>query len=137
MDQSGNTQNRRQRRSNVLMKATVELSGLALDVRMRNLSEDGALIEGDRLPVEGSEILFRKGDLSVAGQIAWTKGRQAGIAFSKPLATELVLRHMPPPRPRVIPSFKRPGLLPRPLSAEERQLCERWIFGKPLPPIGD
>lgn len=137
MDQSGITQNRRQRRSNVLMSATLELSGLSLAVRMRNLSQDGALVEGDRLPIEGSVVLFRKGELSVPGQVAWTKGRRAGIAFAKPLSPDLVLHHLPPPRPRVVSSFKRPALAARPLSAEERELGERWILGKPIGPFSN
>ena len=63
MDQSSNTQNRKSRRSNVLMAASLELSGTSLPVKLRNLSADGALVEGDKLPVEGAQILFRKGDL--------------------------------------------------------------------------
>lgn len=137
MDQSGITQNRRHRRSNVLMSAAVELSGVSLPVRMRNLSEDGALIEGDRLPVEGSEVLFRKGELAVAGHVAWSQGNRAGIAFSQPIPAEQVLHHLPPPRPRVMPPFKRPGLSTRPLTAEERALGERWSVGKGIPPLGD
>ena len=74
MDQSSNPQNRKSRRSNVLMSASLELSGTSLPVKLRNLSADGALVEGDKLPVEGASILFRKGDLSVPGRVAWVKG---------------------------------------------------------------
>ncbi len=110
MDESSPTQNRKSRRSNVLMSASLELSGTALPVKLRNLSADGALVEGDKLPVEGASILFRKGDLSVAGAVAWVKGRQAGVSFAQKLNPEQLLRHVPVPRPRVTPSFRRPGL---------------------------
>ena len=110
MDQSSASQNRKNRRSNVLMSASLELSGSALPVKLRNLSAEGALVEGDKLPVEGSSILFRKGDLSTVGTVAWVKGRQAGVNFAQKLDPEQLLRHIPAPRPRVTPKFKRPGL---------------------------
>jgi hypothetical protein len=110
MDQSSASQNRKNRRSNVLMSASLELSGTSLPVKLRNLSAEGALVEGDKLPVEAASVLFRKGDLSTAGTVAWVKGRQAGISFAQKLEPEQLLRHVPAPRPRVTPTFRRPGL---------------------------
>jgi len=110
MDQSSASQNRKNRRSNVLMSASLELSGTSLPVKLRNLSAEGALVEGDKLPIEGASILFRKGDLSIVGTVAWVKGRQAGINFAQKLDPEQLLRHVPAPRPRVTPTFRRPGL---------------------------
>jgi len=130
MDQSINPQNRKARRSNVLMSASLELSGTSLAVKLRNLSAEGALVEGDKLPVEGASILFRKGDLSVPGQVAWVKGRQAGVAFAQNLNPEQLLRHIPAPRPRVMPDFKRPGLKGT-LTAEEKRFGESWVWRFP------
>jgi hypothetical protein len=110
MDQSSASQNRKNRRSNVLMSASLELSGTSVPVKLRNLSADGALVQGEKLPVEGASILFRKGDLSMAGTVAWVKGRQAGVSFATKLDPEQLLRHVPVPRPRVTPTFRRPGL---------------------------
>ena len=110
MDQSNAPQNRKNRRSNVLMSASLELSGTSLPVKLRNLSAEGALVEGDKLPVEGASLLFRKGDLSMPGAVAWVNGRQAGINFAQKLNPEQLLRHVPTPKPRVAPSFRRPGL---------------------------
>jgi hypothetical protein len=110
MDQSSASQNRKTRRSNVLMSASLELSGTSLAVKLRNLSADGALVEGAKLPIEGSSILFRKGELSMVGTVAWVKGKQAGISFAQKLEPEQLLRHVPAPRPRVSPTFRRPGL---------------------------
>ena len=126
MDESSNTQNRKTRRSNVLMSASLELSGTSLPVKLRNLSADGALVEGDKLPVDGASIVFRKGDLSVPGKVAWAKTRHAGISFSRKLDPEQVLRHVPAPRPRVKPDFRRPGLKSE-LTEEERRYGERWL----------
>ena len=130
MDQSNNPQNRKTRRSNVLMSASLELSGTSLPVKLRNLSMDGALVEGDNLPVEGASILFRKGDLSMPGNVAWVKGRQAGVAFAQNLNPEQLLRHIPAPRPRVTPEFKRPGLKGT-LTAEEKRFGEQWVWRFP------
>lgn len=127
MDQSNSPQNRKTRRSNVLMTASLELSGMSVPVKLRNLSADGALVEGDRLPIEGASILFRKGDLSVIGRVAWLKGRQAGVAFAQVLEPEQLLRHVPTPRARVQADFRRPGLKEKP-SEEELQFGERWVW---------
>jgi PilZ domain len=110
MDQSSASQNRKTRRSNVLMSASLELSGTSLPVKLRNLSAEGALVQGDKLPVEGASILFRKGDLIMNGTVAWVKGKQAGVNFTHRLDPEQLLRHVPAPRPRVNPTFRRPGL---------------------------
>jgi hypothetical protein len=129
MDESNSPTNRKSRRSNVLMAASLELSGTSLPVKLRNLSADGALVEGDKLPVEGASILFRKGDLSVPGKVAWAKTRHAGISFSCKLAPEQVMRHIPAPKPRVRPDFRRPGLKNHSLTNEERIFGERWLWG--------
>ena len=110
MDESSPSQNRKSRRSNVLMAASLELSGTSLPVKLRNLSADGALVEGDQLPIEGASVLFRKGDLSMPGNVAWVKGRQAGVNFAQKLNPDQLLRHVPVPKARVTPSFRRPGL---------------------------
>ena len=131
MDESSNTQNRKSRRSNVLMAASLELSGTSLPVKLRNLSAEGALVEADALPVEGAAIVFRKGDLAVPGKVAWAKTRHAGISFARKLAPEQVLRHVPVPRARVKPDFRRPGLKAG-IREEERRYGEQWL-GKLFP----
>ncbi len=115
----------------MLLSASIELSGASLSVKLRNLSSQGALIEGDKLPVEGSEVIFRKADLSLAGRIAWVEGKRAGLAFCEPLHPDLVMRHIPTPRPRVQPDFRRPGLSSQPLSAEDMRVGECWLPRSP------
>jgi hypothetical protein len=131
MDESSMAQNRRSRRSNVLMSASIELSGTSVPVKLRNLSADGALIEGDNLPVEGSELVFRKAELSLDGRVAWVHGKRAGIAFAQVLCPEAVLRHVPMPRPRVQAEFKRPGLHVRSISESERRGTETYVWRVP------
>ena len=128
MDQSSIDQNRRSRRSNVLLAASIETSGAAIPVKLRNLSTEGALIEGDSLPVEGSEVVFRRNELSVSGRVAWVHGKQAGVAFLRPIAQEDVLRNIPKPRDRAPVRYRRPGLAFREISPEERRLAESWVW---------
>jgi len=135
MDESGITQNRRSRRSHMLMTATLEHSGRAAQVTLRNMSSDGAQVEGVQLPVEGTQLLFRKGDLAVAGCVIWTKGKQAGIRFEQPLDTAIVLNHVPVARPRKPVIFRRPGLGSRALTEQERALAETWITLGPAPTL--
>lgn len=128
MDQSSINQNRRSRRSNVLLAASIETSGAVHPVKLRNLSTEGALIEGDRLPVEGSEVLFRRNELSVSSRVAWVDGKQAGVAFTRPIAAEDVLRNIPKPRSRPKIDYRRPSLASRELTPEERRLADSWAW---------
>ena len=135
MDQSINTQNRKSRRSHVLMAASIEAAGVAVSVKLRNLSTEGALVEGDRLPSVGSGVVFRKNDLCLAGQVAWITGKRAGIAFTTMLDPEEVMRHIPSPRPKSKLDFRRPRIKAGDLSPGERKIAEDWIWGKPISSI--
>ena len=137
MDQSVASQNRRSRRSNVLLTATIEVAGRPHSVKLRNLSAEGALLEGEQLPIEGTEVQFVRNDLSVAGRVIWASGKHAGISFNERLQPDVVLRHIPPPRPRMQPDFRRPGLACREMSADQRRLIESWFTTAPMSKIGD
>jgi hypothetical protein len=128
MDESSTTQNRRSRRSNVLLTATVEIAGERLPVKLRNLSADGALVEAKLLPAADSEIIFHRNELSVRGKVAWVGGNHAGISFNRKLNPDQVLRHVPPTRPKQTLDFKRPGFNVRDFSPEQRKLIERWMW---------
>jgi hypothetical protein len=133
--ESTNSQNRRSRRSQVLLAATIEQDGCERAVKLRNLSAEGALVEGADLPPEASEVLFRRNELSAPGRIVWVNDRYAGIAFAEKLAPEQVLRHIPGPRPRVLPRPWRPGFSSPRLTEDQRRLAESWVWSpNPLRP---
>ena len=127
MEQSSVTSNRRSRRSNVLLAASIDAAGTVTAVKLRNLSAEGALIEAESLPPEGTDVLFRRNELSVPGRVAWVQGRNAGIAFAEQLQPQEVLRNIPKPQPKSMPEFKRPGFAARPLSPAERRLIKQWV----------
>ena len=121
------TQNRRSGRSNVLLKATLESGGESLSVTLRNLSQEGALVQGSRLPAEGVRVLFHRQGLSVPSRVAWAHAGVAGLEFEFPLFPKELLRHVPTRDHAPPPPIKRrPGLSSKPLSPAERQLIERW-----------
>lgn len=132
MDESSITQNRRSRRSPVLLSAKVELAGAEVPVILRNLSAEGALIEGAQLPVEGSVTTFRRKELTVNGRVAWVEGRYAGVAFDRHLEPDELLEHVPKPRQRIEPKFRRPGLACAPLTEADRKLIQTWAAPIPL-----
>lgn len=126
MKQSSSPQNRRSTRSNVLLAATLNVGGDDVPVRLRNLSAQGALVEADAAPALGTEVVFRRNELVVAGRVAWVHGRHAGIAFADELQPQDVLRNVPSPAPKLPINFKRPGF-GRPLSEQEQRLVESWF----------
>ena len=137
MDESSITQNRRSRRSPVLLTATIYVGGLPVSVKLRNLSEEGALIESDRLPDEGTETVFERKETRLNGRVVWVQGQYAGVAFDTPLKREEVLRHIPAPRAKAQTEFRRPGFACRPLSPRERSMVETWLAKSQLGLIKD
>ncbi len=135
MDSSTAAQNRKSKRASVFLSATLEVRGQSMPVKLRNLSADGALVEAQTLPIEGTEVHFRRNELEVYGRVVWVNNRHAGIAFDQKLAPEQVLRHVPSPAPRMRPEFRRPGLH-RDLSPEERRLAQSWIWAPAPTPEG-
>ena len=137
MDQSSFSQNRRSRRAPVFLAASVEVAGTPEPVKLRNLSEEGALIEGDRLPLEGTTTFFQRNELRLKSRVVWVQGRFAGVAFARPLKAEEVLRNVPKPRQQIQADFRRPGLACRPLTPEERQMVEKWMVSSPTGALGE
>lgn len=126
MDQSSVAQNRKSGRSPVLLSAKIDVDGVQVPVILRNLSAEGALIEGGQLPDEGTTTCFTRNELSVQGRIVWVEGRYAGVAFDRRLEREEMLRQVPQPRQRIESKFRRPGLASRPLSEADRQMIQMW-----------
>ena len=137
MDQTDVSQNRRSRRSPVFLKANIEVDGSRVPVTLRNLSEEGALVEGSCLPETGAATRFERNELRISGHVVWLAGRLAGIKFDKPMPRDELLRQVPRPKQRFEPVFRRPGLACRPLSETDRQMLEKWVAMAPTGRPGD
>ena len=71
-------------RTNLLLAATAEIGGRSVPVRIRNLSETGALLEGAGLPDAGMKLVLARGDLHVSAVVAWAAGGRRGVKFDGP-----------------------------------------------------
>lgn len=69
-------------RSNVFLAAKLCAASRSFPVRVRNVSAWGALVDGTDLPPVGIVVHLRRGDLSVEGDIAWSRANERGLRFS-------------------------------------------------------
>lgn len=139
MDESSVNHNRRSRRSPVLLAASLELDGKAHDVKLRNLSPEGALVEGVKGLPEQSDVLFKRNDLCVAARIAWVQDKYAGIVFDYPLDPGEILRHVTRREARPVPPqlYARPALTRHALSQAERRWIQDWMESSALNKPGE
>lgn len=84
-------------RAKLFISAMLEFAGRVTTVRVRNLSEGGAQIEGNNLPIQGDEVCISRGVLTANGVIVWARRNIAGIQFNTPLDLEAWL-----PRARAV-----------------------------------
>src|SRR5687768_16471839 len=75
-------------RTNLLLAANAEVGGRILPVRIRNLSETGAMVEGAGLPDAGMKLVLELGDLHVSAVVAWAAGGRRGVKFDGPTPVE-------------------------------------------------
>jgi len=68
-------------RSNLLLAAAIEADSVSGPVRIRNLSDTGALIEGPALPNVGDRLTLRRLDVAVAATVVWLAAPRCGVAF--------------------------------------------------------
>lgn len=78
-------QNRRLHpRTNLFVAASIITERLRAAVRLRNISQAGALVEGGELPGVGDAFCLRRGDLAVRGQVVRRDAKSAGLSFDQP-----------------------------------------------------
>lgn len=130
--------NRRSKRSRVLLAASIRTAGVEKEVRLRDLSQKGALIECERPPSTGSELVFSRGSTVVTARVAWSAGKRAGLEFVDPIDESEVLKHtdrgaaqrstIPLSTHVHVPAdrFKRPGIGQTTMTLRDRKLAEMW-----------
>lgn len=132
---------RREKRARVLLAAKIRTAFGEEDVRLRDLSRKGALIECANPPARDSEVVFSRGSTVVQARVAWTAGTRCGLEFLTMIDEAEVMAHAgrppapkadvpmfrPPPPP--LPAdrrFKRPRIGESTMSDHERKLAEVW-----------
>ncbi|MDX3909678.1 MAG: PilZ domain-containing protein [Sphingobium sp.] len=78
---SGETRQGRSSRTNLLLSGTIEAPGIKAPVRIRNLSETGALLEGAALPAVGDPLVLRRLQMEMAARVVWSENGRCGISF--------------------------------------------------------
>ncbi|HSG33275.1 MAG TPA: PilZ domain-containing protein [Sphingomonadaceae bacterium] len=78
-------QKRSPKRSRVLLSARIECAGGQQDVRIRDVSLEGAMIESSSPPPVGEQIGLSCGDTHMNGKVAWVDAPWFGLEFSEPL----------------------------------------------------
>jgi diguanylate cyclase (GGDEF)-like protein len=73
-------------RQGLLKLANVQWNGMIFQVRVRNVSAGGAMIEGDRALPPGSSIQLDLPECGGLGaEVRWTESRRMGLQFEEPL----------------------------------------------------
>jgi hypothetical protein len=68
-------------RKNLLLTATIRSQGVTAPVRIRNLSEKGAMVDGQALPEPGASIILQRLEVEMRGVVAWRAEGRCGIRF--------------------------------------------------------
>jgi hypothetical protein len=78
----------RQARKNVMLAATVVVGTMSIPVRIRNLTDAGAMIDSEWCPRVGTAITLRRLDKSVAATVIWNHGGHCGLSFDRPILVD-------------------------------------------------
>ena len=85
-------------RKNLLLAANVDVGSFSAPVRIRNLAETGALIDGTALPEVGSDLTLRRLEIEVGATVVWRLAGRCGIRFAGRVSVDdwaTGKRHMP------------------------------------------
>src|SRR5690606_24840920 len=66
----------------------IEAGEIFAPVRIRNLSEGGAMIEGAALPEIGSTIVLRRLELSIMATVVWRLDHRCGVRLHGRVAVD-------------------------------------------------
>jgi hypothetical protein len=105
-------EHRGERRHPLIWSGTLHYDFSSTPVRLRNISERGALIESERTLPVGAEPLLDLGEAgSVFGTVSWSVGDQAGLSFHTPFDMTMLAKAKPELAPArwETPDYLKPG----------------------------
>ena len=79
-------------RARVALTATVEALSGQRRVVLREVSEIGALVEGEDLPGLGSDVIIRCGDIDVMATVVRVEKGKCALAFDEPANSQQIVR---------------------------------------------
>lgn len=68
-------------RKNIFLAATIASERTVGPVRIRNMSETGAMLEGAFLPMPGARLLLERQEMRIEADVVWVAGGRCGIRF--------------------------------------------------------
>lgn len=74
-------------RKNLMLAASIECGGTRAQVRIRNLSETGAMLDGATLPNPGAALILTRAEIQVGATVVWREGGRCGVHFDSVAAT--------------------------------------------------
>jgi hypothetical protein len=78
----------RRPRKNVMLAAMITAGAVSAPVRIRNLSEIGAMIDGPALPEAGSSLTLSRLALSIDATVVWNRGGRCGLNLGCPIVVD-------------------------------------------------
>lgn len=69
-------------RASIYLAAALYCDGTSSPVKIRNISDTGALLEGDLIPAAGALVQLVRGGLIAHGLVAWSEEQRCGLRFS-------------------------------------------------------
>jgi hypothetical protein len=80
-------------RKRVLMHATILSADGVQSVSIKDLTTSGVRISCEQRLEEGQDVVFRRGELFVAGRVAWAANGEAGVQFYRELGSAAIAGH--------------------------------------------
>ena len=96
-------------------------SGRCEQVRIRDLSRSGALVEAAAAPLVGSSIQLVRGTTTMEARVAWVDSSWFGVEFTQPLATGFLATQLEPHLKVSAPRWYRRGHLAESAAGSEAE----------------
>ena len=88
--------NRVSRRQRVLLAAEIETGGARHRAHLLNITESGAKLDADDVPVEGAAIILHREGIVAPGTVSWVIDHRFGMQFDAPVDAALIEKHAAP-----------------------------------------
>lgn len=115
------------RRARVLIAAKIQTDEGEIEVKLRDLSRQGALIECDVPLAVGSEVMFSRGSTIVPARVAWAGGKRVGLEFHYKIdAGEVLVQLHRGSGDQQSQRFRRPRLFGEDMTEHDKKLARVW-----------
>lgn len=86
------------KRARVYYAAQIAALGDVRNVKLRDVSTHGAMIETDLALKAGDEVELVRADLRLWSRVVWVEGKRAGLEFVEPVRDEEAIKTLAQPR---------------------------------------